>query len=313
MRTTFLLLINLLFLGFGLLGKGKEEDITLKTKTGDIEGTLMVPETKEQIPVALLIAGSGPTDRNGNNPYMTNNSLKMIAEGLAENGIASLRYDKRAIAKSRKSGLKEIDLRFEHYVKDAEDWIQLLKKDKRFNSVTVIGHSEGSLIGMIAAKGSKADKFVSLAGVGQSADKLLKEQLKAKPPIVLEKSAPIIDKLVEGKTVKDVPQFLFALFRPSVQPYLISWFKYDPSKEIAKLTIPVLIIQGTTDMQVGLEEAELLAKAKKDSKKFILKGMNHVLKEAPADRQKNALTYNNPNLPLKDGLMKGIVDFIGSD
>ena len=106
---------------------------------------------------------------------------------------------------------------------------------------------------MLAAQSSSIDQFVSLAGPGRSADMLLKEQL-SKQKLVSYFANPLINDLVEGKQVK-APFFLKTLFRPSVQPYLISWFKYDPSIEIAKLQIPSLIIQGSHDIQVSVEDA----------------------------------------------------------
>ena len=287
-----------------------EKEIILETETGDIKGSLLIPSVSEKTAVVLIIAGSGPTDRNGNNPMMTNNSLKMLAEGLQENGIASVRYDKRGIGESENAGLQESELKFEHYVKDVEDWIELLKEDDRFSEIIVLGHSEGSLIGMIASQKNEMEKFISVAGVGVPAGDILREQLKAQPPVVLNQSLPIIEKLEKGETVEDVPQMLHSLFRPSVQPYMISWFKYDPQKEIAKLDKPILIIQGTTDIQVSVSDADKLASANQKSQKQIIEGMNHILKESESDRQKNMQTYSMPGLPLKKELMEIIVKFI---
>jgi len=287
-----------------------EVPVTLKTKTGNIEGTLMMPAGKLPVSVALIIAGSGPTDRNGNNPMMTNNSLKMLAEELAKNGIASLRYDKRAIGASQKAGVKEAELRFEMYIDDVTDWITLLKNDQSFNQIVVIGHSEGSLIGMIASQDAKVDKFVSIAGGGQSADKIILEQLKSQPPTVLEQTTPILNELVKGNTVANVPPMLNSLFRPSVQPYMISWIKYDPQIEMAKLKKPCLIVQGTTDIQVSVEDAKRLQTAKPDAKMVLIEGMNHILKNAEADKMKNMLTYREPNLPLNVELVPAISTFI---
>ncbi len=287
-----------------------DSDIILETSTGILYGTLEVPGSEPPYPVVLIIAGSGPTDRDGNNPRMQNNSLKMIATELLKNGIASLRYDKRGIGKSNRAGLKESDLRFENYVDDAKDWINFLKQDSRFGHVIVLGHSEGSLIGMIASQQKNVAKFISIAGSGRSADKIIREQLISQPPVVFEQASPILDKLVRGEVVEDVPEMLSSLFRPSVQPYMISWFKYDPQIEIAKLGKPVLIIQGMTDIQVSVEEASRLANANQKAEKQIIKGMNHIMKEAELDRQKNIQTYNQPELPLKTELIKIIVDFI---
>jgi uncharacterized protein len=302
------LLLLLLFIP--LVSFGQEEEITLETKTGDIKGSLLIPSVSEKTAVVLIIAGSGPTDRNGNNPMMTNNSLKMLAKELQKNGIASVRYDKRGIGESKNSGLQEIDLRFEDYVQDVEGWIKLLKEDDRFSNIIVLGHSEGSLIGMIASHKQEAKKFISIAGIGIPAGDIIRKQLKGQPQFVLDESLKIIEKLENGETVENVSQMLYSLFRPSVQPYIISWFKYDPQKEIAKLDIPILIVQGTTDIQVSVSDADKLALANKKSQKQIIEGMNHILKEAEVDRQKNIQTYSIPDLPLKKELMEVIVKFI---
>lgn len=287
-----------------------EKIVSLKTATGEIEGTLMMPEASLPVPVALIIAGSGPTDRDGNNPMMKNNSLKMLAAELAKKGIASLRYDKRGIAASQKAGMQESELRFSMYISDAADWVQLLSENEDFSRIVVVGHSEGSLIGMVVAQDHKVAGFVSVAGAGQSADLVIREQLKDQPPFVLEQSMPILNELVKGNTVENVPQMLFSLFRPSVQPYMISWFKYDPQVELRKLRKPVLIVQGTTDIQVHVEDAKKLEAAKPDAKMVLIEGMNHVLKNAEAERMKNFQTYNQPDLPLNENLVKAIVSFI---
>jgi len=203
-----------------------EEEVVLKTATGNIAGSLLLPDLEKISPLVLIIAGSGPTDRNGNNPMMTNNSLKMLAKGLQSKGIASIRYDKRGIGESQSAGPIESDLRFEHYIKDAEDWITLLRKDERFSEVIVLGHSEGSLIGMIASQTSEVDKFISVAGTGFPAGEIIRNQLKEQPEFILNQSLPIIEKLEKGELEENVPPMLASLFRKSVQPYLISWFKY---------------------------------------------------------------------------------------
>lgn len=309
MRLQFISFLIGLLAAFAALAQ-TEEPITLKTETGNIEGTLLLPDAKLPVPVALIIAGSGPTDRDGNNPMMKNNSLKMLSAELAKKGIASLRFDKRGIAQSQQAGLKEADLRFENYIQDAESWIKLLKQNKNFSKVIVIGHSEGSLIGMVASQNENVAKFISIAGIGQPADMTIREQLKAQPPFVLEQSAPILDELVKGKTVENVPQMLFSLFRPSVQPYMISWFKYDPQKEIAKLKKPVLIVQGTTDIQVSVEDAKRLKAANQSAKMTLIAGMNHIFKNADADRTKNIQTYSQPELPVNAELVDVICSFI---
>ena len=283
-----------------------ELDQTLQTSTGELSGTLTVPILKGTFPVALIIAGSGPTDRNGNNAQMKNNSLQMLAHELAAQGIASLRYDKRGIGKSASAMISEELLRFENYVEDAKDWATQLKTDTRFSKLIIIGHSEGSLIGMLACE--QADAFVSLAGAGRPIDVILKEQLTEQlsgQKKLLRAANEGLSKLKEGKLVEDAPVELFGLFRPSVQPYITSWMKYDPAVEIAKLEIPIVIIQGSTDLQVKEEDARMLFMAHPlDSRLIIIEEMNHVLKIAPVDRLKNIETYSKPELPLAEELVR---------
>ncbi len=287
----------------------KETNVTLKINIDQLYGTLTFPDVTKKCPVALIIAGSGPTDRNGNNPMMKNNSLKMLAEALAKNGIASLRYDKRGIGESKASAPTESALVFENYTEDAKSWINFLKQDKRFSQLIVIGHSEGSLIGMIA--GAKANKFVSIAGAGESADKLLKEQISSKSNKQIEDMTfPIIDSLKSGNKVNKVDPLLNSLFRPGIQPYLISWFKYDPQTEIKKIAVPVLIIQGNKDLQVNVADAESLSKASKNAELVIVDKMNHILKIIDGDNKANFESYNNESLPISEELTNKIVSFI---
>jgi uncharacterized protein len=289
-----------------------ESEIVLKTLTGDISGTLTVPDKPKKSPVVLIIAGSGPTDRDGNSSLgIKTNTYKMLAESFAGNGISTLRYDKRAIAKSKAAATSESQLRFETYINDAGGWIDMLNKNKRFSKIIVLGHSEGSLIGIVAAEQSTVSKLISVAGAGSPIDTILRKQLKDNlPGSLYQESNKILDTLRMGKTVKKFNPLLSSLYRPSVQPYLISWIKYDPSAEIKKLKIPVLIVQGTTDIQVSVDDARLLSAAKPDAKLLIIDNMNHILKEAEADRQKNIATYTNQELPLKQGLVEELVSFI---
>ena len=287
------------------------EEVTLETPTGALHGTLLVPDASGTFPVALILAGSGPTDRNGNNPAGINsNYLTMIADSLAQHGIASLRYDKRGVAASRAAAIDESQLRFDHYVEEAVAWIAQLRQDERFIQLAVLGHSEGALIGMLAAQQATPTAYVSLAGAAQPVDSLILEQLRTQPEAIRQEAQTILAELRQGRTVATVSAGLHVLFRPSVQPYLISWIQYHPSEVMAKLSLPVLIVQGTTDLQVPEAEAQRLAAAQPAAELVIINGMNHVLKEAPADPTANIATYGNPTLPLAEGLMASVVTFL---
>lgn len=312
-------LVATLLLAAGIAsGQTLEEHIALETPTGRIAGTLQLPAAAADKPEGalkgvLIIAGSGPTDRDGNSPLVPgrNDSLRMLAVALAEEGIASLRYDKRGVGASLPAGPTESELRFEHYVDDAAAWITRLKADPRFGAVAVIGHSEGSLIGMLAAQQAGAAAFVSIAGIADGPSSVLRKQLAGKLPPELDKeSERILAALENGTTVDQVPPALLTLYRPSVQPYMISWFKYVPSERIAALTMPVLIVQGNTDIQVAVAQAYGLHRARPDATLAIIPGMNHIFKHVRADPALQAAAYSDPSLPVSPLLVKAVGDFL---
>jgi hypothetical protein len=294
----------------------------MPTATGTIRGALVVPPASDKVPIVLIIAGSGPTDRNGNSALLPgkNNAYKMLAESLAAAGIASLRYDKRGLGASAKAGgAGESSLRFDMYVDDAASWVARLRADKRFSRVIVVGHSEGSLIGMLAARKAQADGFVSIAGVAHRASEVLRDQLRPQIgalPALWDGNETILASLERGVVVDALPPAVQAvpaiaqLYRPSVQPYLISWFKFVPSTEIAALSVPVLILQGTTDIQVSVDEAKGLKAARPDAELILVDGMNHVMKHAPADRMQNVATYSNPDLQIVAAVPNTVVALV---
>lgn len=289
-----------------------ESPVVLKTLGGTLSGTLTMPKDAQgKVPVVLIIAGSGPTDRDGNSiQNLKTNSYKYIAEGLAHAGIACLRYDKRGIGKSTSSG-KETDMKFTDFMDDASGLILMLKEDKRFSKFIIMGHSEGSLIGMLTAFGEPVNGFISAAGAGSPADQILNDQMKkTQPPAVAAEFKTITDSLRKGKTVPRVDPALYFIARPSIQNYLMTWMMFDPARVIKKLKMPILIVQGTTDVQVSVDEANKLKKAKSEASLKIIEGMNHILKAAPADKEKNLATYTDPSLPLKPEFMAAVIDFI---
>jgi pimeloyl-ACP methyl ester carboxylesterase len=290
----------------------KETDIVLNTKTGKIFGTLCEPIGFAKGPVALIIAGSGPTDRDCNSSLgLKTDAYKILAHKLASQNIATVRYDKRGLGESQAAMKSESDLRFEDYVNDASDWVKLLKSDKGFTKVIIIGHSEGSLVGMIAAKTGYADKYISIAGAGESIDKILKRQLSVQPKSFQDSAFPIIDSLKAGKTVSHVDPMLNSLFRLSIQPFLIDWMKYNPAEEIGKLNLSVLILQGTNDIQVQVEDAKELSAGDKNARLILLENMNHIFRIVESTgKQANVATYNNPALPIDPELVSAICDFI---
>lgn len=292
-----------------------EESITLATPTGTLAGTLLLPSLDHKVPVALIIAGSGPTDRNGNGPVpsLHNDSLKMLAQELANAGVATVRYDKRGVAASAAAAPPESEMRFDTYVDDASAWADKLRADARFSSLIVVGHSEGSLVGMVAAQRAKADAFISIAGAAEPVTAILRKQLAGRlPPALAAENERILASLEHGDVVANVPPALANLYRPSVQPYMISWLRYVPSERLAALNMPVLIVQGDTDVQVGVEQAQALKAAKPDAVLAIIPGMNHVFKLVPAHEQPPFPSYGNPALPLAPQLIEAFAAFLRS-
>ncbi len=276
-------------------------------------GTLALPEGGKPVRAVLILAGSGPTDRNGNNPGGSNDSLKLLAHGLAAEGIASLRVDKRGIAASAGAALREEELRIESYVADAITWLDFMRSELVQSRVFLLGHSEGALIATVAARRTDVAGLILLAGAGERADRIIARQLAAGgvPEALQAASKRIAESLRAGKAVTDVPAELLALYRPSVQNYLMSWLPLDPAAELAQTRGPVLVVQGTSDLQILPEDAQRLAAARTGIKLVLIEGMNHVLKEAPLERRANLGTYVRPDLPLAPELLPAIVEFIG--
>jgi len=292
-----------------------ESPVSLSTLAGTLSGTLTMPkDAPGKLPVVLIIAGSGPTDRDGNSGMgLQTNTYKMIAQQLGRAGIATLRYDKRGIGQS-KTSVKEADTRFTDMVDDATAFMGMLKEDTRFSKVILLGHSEGSLVGMLTIVQAETppNGFISAAGAGEPAEFVIEEQLKSSPPSVTKEYKRIVDSLRKGKTTDKVDPALYSVMRPSIQKYMMSWMQYDPQRIIKRIKIPILIVQGTTDIQVGVDQADKLKKAKSEAILKIIPGMSHILKEGPADKEQNFATYNQPDLPLKPEFVSTVIDFVKS-
>lgn len=283
-------------------------------KMGPLGGMLTIPHQPISTDTAvLIIAGSGPTDRDGNQAMMQNNSLRFLAEGWSDSGFSVLRIDKRGVGASASAAVQEADIRFTDFVADAVAWGHELQAHGYLNLV-LAGHSEGALIAALAAQQlSGVIGVLSLSGAGRPAAEVIRSQLMNQPKEVQEWAFPVLDSLVQGKQVPEVSPWLWTLFRPSVQPYLISWFALDPADELARLEVPVLVTQGDQDLQVTMEDAEILAQANKLSVLASITGMNHVLKQViEGDVQDNVKSYTDPLRPIHPELLQRTLMFLNS-
>lgn len=300
-----------LILAAALLSDPVATPVVLPSEPAPLHGTLLAPS--ETRAAALIIAGSGPTDRDGNSPMgVSASSYRLLAEGLAAHGVATVRTDKRGVGESASSGMAESDLRFTHYSDDARAWAAETARLTGQPCAWLIGHSEGALVALVAA--GEGDEtvcgLVLLSGAGRPIGAVLREQLATAPEPLLSQALTILAELEAGRPVAEVPPQLAVLFRPSVQPYMISWLPLDPARLVAAYPGPVMIGHGTTDIQVGVADAQAMAAARPDATLKIWEGVNHLLKIAPADRAANAATYRDPDLPLAPGVVEDVAGFI---
>ncbi len=291
-----------------------QRPISLVTDSGELFGSLLLPKSDTPVPVVLIISGSGPTDRDGNNPDGgRNDSLKRLAWVLAKHNIASVRYDKRGVAASLAATPDERNLSVEAYVADAVAWSRKLAADPRLGPLVILGHSEGALIASLAAPQANAAAVISLSGSARPIDQVLRQQLSSRLPAPLMlRSNELLDSLKAGRLDENVPPQLQVIFRPSVQPYLISLFRQDPAQAFAALKMPALIIQGSHDIQVSVDDARQLKAAKPDAELALIEGMNHVMRIVPNDVKRQLASYKDPNLPLAAELGAHILSFIDS-
>ncbi|MGK2741784.1 alpha/beta hydrolase [Tepidicaulis sp. LMO-SS28] len=290
--------------------------VSLPAEPAPLHGTLELPGGSGPFRAVLIHPGSGPTDRDGNLPGAANNNLRYLAQELSRQGVASLRIDKRGVGESAPAALDEADLRFTTYVNDMTAWAAWLSSRAEISGVYLLGHSEGAHIATLAARKAAPAGLILLAGAGHDAPATIRRQLShpdaAVPPSLLSEAERILSDLEKGNTVSNVPPQLTALFRPSVQPYLISWFAHDPAKELAELgpELPVLLIHGTRDLQISRQDAARLAAARPTAVQLEIDNMNHVLKIAPATRAENIALYSAPEVPIAAALAPAITGFV---
>ena len=291
------------------------DTVRVTVPVGTLVGTMQLPAGRAPFPVVLLISGSGPTDRDGNSPMLggKNESLRQLAESLATRGIGSVRYDKRGIGASRVNlAGGEASLTIDDFVGDAVAWGRQLRADPRFGRLVLVGHSEGALIALMAAPQLGADGVVTIAGPGRRLQDVLREQLEARLPAAMKPDAfRVLDSLVAGRRVDTVPPPLFVIFRPSVQPFLMSMFRQDPQALARTYAGPLLVVQGTTDLQVSAADADRLAAARPDVRLLRVEGMNHVLKAVSGDVQAQLPSYRTPT-PIMPEVVEGIAAFVRS-
>lgn len=292
-----------------------EEPVELETNAGSIYGTLLAPDVWKP-PIALLVSGPVSSDRDGNLSTLQLDTIKLLAMGLLNHGIATLRFDKRGVGESYHDGFDEATLRFEDYVADASGWLSTLKADNRFSKRLIIGHQEGALVAKLVALENSVSGVVSLAGASVPADEIILEQVENQPSMFPELSGeldhlkPTLVSVKKGEKLTHLPPSLQEPFKESVRGYLRSWFQYDPRPIASKLEVPFLVVQGTTDFLVLKHNGPKLAAANQNAQLVEIERMNHTLNEVGESVEDQVLMMSFPNVPLHKELVPAIVEFV---
>ena len=297
-----------------------ESPVSAHGPKGPLSGTLLMPENASP-PIVLIVPGSGPTDRDGNGPLGLNASTyKLLAEGLAARGIATVRIDKRGMFGSVDAVSDPNDVTAQDYATDINSWVRIIRQLGSDSAcIWVLGHSEGGLMALLAGQDPNTQTcgLILVASTGRPLGDLLRDQLEpqlAGTPL-LNQAMSAIEALEAGQHVdaSDIDPALQPLLNPSVQDFLISTLALDPAELIGGISQPVLILQGDCDLQISVEDAKRLKAAAPASTMVLLPQTNHVLKEVPpTDRAANIATYGDPDLPLAPGVIEAIADFVFS-
>lgn len=313
MRRNLLTLLTLVFLCAAATSAPAREQHASDVRTAGLAGTFVTPAGITAAKGVVIIAGSGPTDRNGNSKLGVDaDYLEQLANALASAGIASLRYDKRGVGGSKALVTSEAALRFSDFVGDAEKWAVWLGQQPDISCVFVLGHSEGGLIATLIAGKANPAGLALVSSPGGSMATVLGRQLRHLPMTgaLRAEALTTLKQIENGRKVNNVDPKLHNLFRPSVQPFLISMIDIDPASELAKLSLPTLIVSGGKDQQVTKADYDALTAARPGATALRVPDMNHVLKDISGGRKANLAAYKNPKLPLSPELTKAVTGFV---
>ena len=282
------------------------EEILIKNDSIELPGTLSF--TKNNSPLIIWIHGSGNIDRNGNQGNSVKaNYIQKFRKAINTKGIAFFSYDKRTSNPKNFKLLKGIS--YEDLVNDAKKVISYFKNDQRFSEIILVGHSQGSLTAMLASE--RVDKYISIAGPASTIDKTIVQQITKQSKPLGESAKAHFKELLETGDIKQVNPFLVSIFAKQNLKFIASWAKHNPTEEIQKIKIPILIINGDKDLQVKMIDAQKLHSANPNSTLAIISNMNHVLVKLENDND-NMKSYYSDNFKQSIKLITTIVAFINN-
>jgi uncharacterized protein len=303
--STFAVMLATICFSIAAAGASAQES---QIRVGPIDAVLTMPANVAHPPVALLMAGSGSTDHDGNGPQAKPATLKKLSEQLVARNIATLRYDKRGAGGWKPEFGKPEDFRFKDYVSDAASLVNYLRSSGRFSHVILVGHSEGGLVAILTAQRVPIDRLVLLVTAARRQGDLVKDQLQRKlAPDVYAPIASAIDAMMAGQIVDPPPHGL--AISPVMQPSIASAFTEDPIDPLKNIDAPTLIVGGGRDLQVVRLDFLALSTASSMAKTVWLPDMNHVLVDV-ADDTDNYAAYNQPERALDPGMTDTVAKFI---
>ena len=303
----------------------RESTIEAPGPEGALVGTLTLPTTgagvRDGRPVVLVVPGSGPTDRDGNSPLGIRAApYRQLAHALSAHGIASVRFDKRGMFASDAAIPDPNQVTVRDYADDLVAWTEAIRdrmpSDENPRCVIPLGHSEGGLVALAALRRLPDPcGIILVATPGRPFGTILREQLRANPAnvFILAQAEAVIDALESGGAVDDesLDPALRPLFGAPVQGFVRDLMRYDPAALAADLGVPVLIVQGEQDLQVGTGDARRLAEAAANATLVLLPNVNHVLKVVPLnDPAANLASYGDSNQPIASELVNAVVEFL---
>jgi pimeloyl-ACP methyl ester carboxylesterase len=288
--------------------------------TGALRGTLLAPEGARA--VVVMIPGSGPTDRDGNSPAGVRGSVyRLLAEGLAARGIATIRTDKRGLFGSAAAAADANRVEMTDYAADVRQWVRVARERTGASCAWVLGHSEGGLVALLA--GQQPEHICGLilvSATGRPVGTVIREQLRSNPANapLLDEAMAALDSLEAGRRydTTGMNPALMPLFAPPVQDYFIRLMAYDPAALMRTVRVPVLIVQGQRDIQVRELDARTLAEANPATRLVLVANANHALKSIAAgvasDHAAQFANYGDASLPLAPGIVEPIAEFVSA-
>lgn len=277
-----------------------EEPFTIENRGAKIAGDLWLPEKRTgKVPVVIVIAGSGPVDRDGNaGGMLRSDSYRMLAEALARRGVATIRFDKRGVGESTYGGKLE-ELGFDDFVSDAAALVAMARVNDKLGGVYLFGHSEGALIALEVAANTKVDGIISAAGAGRAVGEVMREQLARQLDADdLKELDGVLATLKAGKTPEPKAASLQRLFRPELAKFMRGLLMTDPKPLARAYKGKLTVVQGDNDVQVTVDkDARALAAAHPGAKLVVLKDVGHMLKH-DAHKGQDQPSYRDPTMPL---------------